>query len=543
MSIRPETLEDESSGSLSAGDEVRSRPAPHERNPIVRNVLSGWTVMIASLAYGLVITPLVVKTLHAELYGVWSFLNSLIAYSDLLYLGLGSALVRNVARYRVTGDTGSMNRLLSVVVGIYVLLGTVCLIAMIGVSTVAPRFFAEGLSEHARWGAQYTCWFLGLRLFLLFSASGFSGLVAGHERYDLLNGVSLCGTVLRFLTIPAAMKFADPLLGLAATTTAVALGEALAIGSIAFIVRPNLRMRLAWPHFDELKLLYGFGLQSFFIVLAVKLISYTDTTVIGVMLGASSVTLYTLPLQLVEYSRGPIGGVTGVFLPRLTVLVTQNDTAALRDAFLRATRFAGFLSGWSTATVMTLGVPFLALWVGREFTADAQWLLVFLGLASFCQTFSIHIPFGFYQALHALRFPAMILVCEGLLNLVLSMWLASRMGLVGVALSTLVPALFVSAAVLPPYLCRRLSVSLTEYLRSGLVPGITALIGTLGFQLALNWFLPVTGYPMLAMRALLTIVPAAVMFKVTFPPEDSQRVIDEMRQARTVVQRLAGSLG
>jgi len=33
------------------------------------------------------------------------------------------------------------------------------------------------------------------------------------------------------------------------------------------------------------------------------------------------------------------------------------------------------------------------------------------------------------------------------------------------------------------------------------------------------------------------------MFKVTFPPEDSQRVIDEMRQARTVVQRLAGSLG
>ena len=59
----------------------------------------------------------------------------------------------------------------------------------------------------------------------------------------------------------------------------------------------------------------------------------------------------------------------------------------------------------------------------------------------------------------------------------------------------------------------------------------------------LNWFLPVTGYPMLAMRALLTIVPAAVMFKVTFPPEDSQRVIDEMRQARTVVQRLAGSLG
>ena len=96
---------------------------------------------------------------------------------------------------------------------------------------------------------------------------------------------------------------------------------------------------------------------------------------------------------------------------------------------------------------------------------------------------------------------------------------------------------------LPPYLCRRLSVSLTEYLRSGLVPGITALIGTLGFQLVLNWFLPVTGYPMLAMRALLTIVPAAVMFKVTFPPEDSQRVIDEMRQARTVVQRLAGSLG
>ena len=51
-----------------------------------------------------VVTPIVVRSLGIERYGIWSFLNGLLAYSELLYFGLGSALVKYAAQYRARDD-------------------------------------------------------------------------------------------------------------------------------------------------------------------------------------------------------------------------------------------------------------------------------------------------------------------------------------------------------------------------------------------------------------------------------------------------------
>ena len=71
---------------------------------LARNVLTNWLGIPISLAYGLIITPIIVRALDTELYGVWSFLNGLLMYSDLLYVGLGSALIKYVAQHRANDD-------------------------------------------------------------------------------------------------------------------------------------------------------------------------------------------------------------------------------------------------------------------------------------------------------------------------------------------------------------------------------------------------------------------------------------------------------
>ena len=109
---------------------------------LFRNVFTNWIVLAMNIAYAVVITPVIVRALHAELYGVWSFLNGLLAYSDLLYLGLGSALIRYVAQHRAQSDQAKLNRLVSVVVTIYLCLGLVCLVALVALSRVVPQVFA-----------------------------------------------------------------------------------------------------------------------------------------------------------------------------------------------------------------------------------------------------------------------------------------------------------------------------------------------------------------------------------------------------------------
>ena len=89
------------------------------KSSLARNVASSWAVTASGVAYALFITPVVVKALGQEQYGVWSFLNGLTGYSSLLYLGVGSALVKYIATYSASHDQAAINRLTSVAVTIF----------------------------------------------------------------------------------------------------------------------------------------------------------------------------------------------------------------------------------------------------------------------------------------------------------------------------------------------------------------------------------------------------------------------------------------
>jgi O-antigen/teichoic acid export membrane protein len=492
---------------------------------LARNVFSNWIGLASSVTYALFITPIIVRALDKELYGVWSFLNGLIAYSDLFYLGLGAALVKYVAQFHAKNDYAGMNRLVSVVVLIYGLIGIACFGILIALSPWLPRAFAEPLSIESARATSYTCVLLGAQMLFIFVGSAFAGLICGHDRYDLVNAVVVAFVVVRFVATPLLVRPGhNPMVMLAILTVAVAALRAVALAWIAFAYIRRLSIRAVRPKADELRLLYGFGLQSFFILFAVKLISYTDTIVIGMSLGAASVALYSLPLQLVEYARVGVGGFTGVFLPRLTTLTTKGDLAGVRDAYLSSTRIACFLSGWLVALLIYLGPLFLNRWVGREFGTPVHWVLLYLAVASFAQVLSTQIPFAFYQALDLLAFPAAVLFAEAVANLVLSLWLAPRFGITGVAFATAIPALFVSMVLLPPYLCRRLGLPLRTVVVGSVLPGVLMLAAGVATEWTAGLFIQGESYPIIIGRALISLPVAILLFRWTFPA-DQQRAI------------------
>ncbi|MBY0496289.1 MAG: polysaccharide biosynthesis C-terminal domain-containing protein [Cyanobacteria bacterium] len=494
---------------------------------VARNVLSNWLTIPISVAYGLIITPIIVRALDTELYGVWSFLNGLLMYSDLLYIGLGSALIKYVAQYRTNNDQAGTNRLISVVTGIYGILGLACFVVMAAISTVIPHAFAEPLSAEAARAASATCLLLGAQLFFVFIGSAFSGLICGYDRWDLVNVVNISTIALRFIAIPLILATGrDPLFRLALMTASVAAIQTLMLAAIAYRLVPQLSVRPVRCRRDELAMLYGFGVPSFFIMFAVRLVSFSDTTIIGIMLGASSVALYALPLQLMEYARQAVSGFTSVLLPHLTELSTRGELAALRASYLSATRIACFLTAWLGATLMTLGPAFLNRWVGDAFGAPAQWVLIFLAVAAFGQVLTIHGPLGFYQAMHLVSFPAKVLMLEALANLGLSIWLAPRLGIPGVALATALPAVFISAVVLPSYLCRKLDLPIWTLIAASVFPG--ALMFAANAAVLYLSGLVITGrsYPAIATRASFSLPIAALVFLTMFPASERRALWD-----------------
>lgn len=507
-----------------------SPPARFGRVSLARNVLMNWTGMVLTVAATFFVTPVVVRTLHQESYGVWSFLNSLLIYSDLLYLGLGPALVKAVATNNAKGRIAELNRTASAVLSIYLVIGLLCAAVFAGLSPFVPQLFAQPLSSsQAETAASYACALLGIQLFASFTGSAFSGVLHGLERSDLIGSVRTFILIVRTLAIFALIGGPNALVVLAMITATGAMIELAGLAVMAFLVEPRLAMRLVVPTKPELKVLYGFGLQSFFVIFALTLISYTDTTVIGMVIGAAGVALYTLPLQLVEYIRVAAATVGGVWYPRLSVMANRQDVEGLRAAYVNMTRVTMFIASYTSANMILLGVPFLRLWVGPEFSEEAQWIIVCLAFATLIHIFAITTPVGFFQAMETLRFPAIALFVEALVNLFLSLYLAPRLGLLGVALGTLIPAVIMGTVVLPPYLWRKIHIRWPPVI-GGLAPAVAVMGITAGTLGALRHVMPTSSYLWLIAHSLLTVPGLAMVFFGMFPREDRDWLVGQIRR-------------
>src|SRR4051794_26086877 len=97
--------------------------------PVGRRLLVGaatnWLAFAATLIVGFFLPPYLVRRLGDGPYGVWAFVESVLAYFTLFDLGIAACVVRYVARFNATGDRDELNRLASTTLALFLGLGVV----------------------------------------------------------------------------------------------------------------------------------------------------------------------------------------------------------------------------------------------------------------------------------------------------------------------------------------------------------------------------------------------------------------------------------
>jgi O-antigen/teichoic acid export membrane protein len=206
------------------------------------------------------------------------------------------------------------------------------------------------------------------------------------------------------------------------------------------------------------------------------LIARLDTAIVGVVAGVPQAGIYAVGAKLASLSGRFTFPAVSVFFPYAADLAASGDENAIREAVYTGTRIALGIATPLTIAAALLAKPALRVWVGPGFD-DAALVVVYLSAALLLGTLSgtgISILRGMGDA----KIPALIVLLEGAVNLGLSVGLGLSMGMVGVALATLI-ASGLSQAVRLPYVCRRTGVSLVSLLhavgRTNLVPGAVAL--------------------------------------------------------------------
>src|SRR5262245_25790732 len=96
-----------------------------DKRKLLINAASNWFGFAAQLVAAFLLSPLLVHGLGTARYGIWSLVESILAYLMLFDLGVAASVVRFVARFEAIRDRNQLNRIFSASICIFGAAGAV----------------------------------------------------------------------------------------------------------------------------------------------------------------------------------------------------------------------------------------------------------------------------------------------------------------------------------------------------------------------------------------------------------------------------------
>lgn len=426
----------------------------------------------------LFLTPYIIDKIGVTAYGVWILVGSFSGYFGLFDFGIGFAVVRYVARYQETGEVEKRNEVISAAFYIASFLAAVVAVVVLVVIIKAPAWF--DLPPEMIISARVVIGLVGFAVAVGFPLSIFSrALAGGLYRFDLFNKVSLIMGASQVMLTVFLLELDYGLYG---------LGLAAFFGStIGYLWRlkilikliPDLKVRFQYLTRPILRKIGGYSIYSFILVLSGRVAFYSDSFIVGYLLGLEEVAIFGLAAKLVEYLRQLTFTVTNLFSPIASRYDPDLDKKSLKRIFYDGSRLNLLFSLPISLIMFFWGSVLIKLWIGPEssssFSASGLILQVLLAghILSFVQSVGGEIMLGVGRH----RVYSIVSLGSALLNILLSIVLVKKIGLIGVAWGTTIPLTLLSLGYLPWATLKLVDGRPLEFIRQAIIrPALVALL-------------------------------------------------------------------
>ena len=399
-----------------------------------RNALGIYATYGAAIVSGLVVTPIVLHQVGTEGFGIWSFIGSITVYLMVLDFGVGPSIVRFAAEARGRRSPEDTNALASVGLALYGVIGAATLPVGLAIAWLVPELVTT--PDDLVWPARISTFLVVLGIALRFPLGLFNNLLLGQQRFDLQNLANFLSTALYAVLVALLIPRGGGLILLGALTLATTLLRLVLPLAWLRSELPGLRLSRLHVTRARIRELTSFSWSNFLVHIANTVVFSTDVVVVGIVLGAKAAALYAIPAKLFSFAYG-LGSVgTRLLYPALSEYEGSREIDRQRRLLLTGLRGV-------TAATLLLALPLLFLpgqlieaWVGDGYGESAA-VMALLALVALVHQ-PIYLLTQFLIARARQREVARTLVAAAAANVVVSIVLASTVGIWGVALATLV---------------------------------------------------------------------------------------------------------
>jgi O-antigen/teichoic acid export membrane protein len=338
-----------------------------------KNIIANYVSQIYVTLIGIVMVPLYIKYMGAEAYGLVGFFAMLLAWFNVLDMGLTPTMARETARYR--GGAINVNTLRSlfralelIFLGVAVILG-VCVVAFSeNISSDWLRVEALSLTEVTR-----TITIMGMIIPLRWMEGLYRSTIVGFEQQVWLGVINVIIATARFVAIIPILMYVGTSptvfflfqLGVAALELTVLLWKAYRL-----LPATPTGKRVAWS-WAPLKPVLKFSLSIAFISSVWTLITQTDKLVLSKILPLTEYSYFTLAVLVASGVMIISGPISSAIMPRLAKLEAEGDHVGLIRVYRQATQLVAIVAGASSITIAFCAEPLLWAWTGDKLIAHS----------------------------------------------------------------------------------------------------------------------------------------------------------------------------
>ncbi len=457
---------------------------------------------------GFALSPYMIHKLGPVQYGLWALANAFVGYYSLLDLGLSGAVFTHMSHALGAGDHEAGTQIYSTGLSAFSALGGI----LVGITLLlCAGMLIFHPADHSTTLA-IVILIVGIQTAISFPMRAPFGVLNAGSHFEITSLVLISSAVLRTIGIVLVLRAG---MGVVALAMVCMLSWIPGYIFVSFAVHwryPFIPLRsLGKWHKPTANKLIRFGVPVLVGQVADRIRLQSDALIVSIFLGLKAVTHYNIATTLVMYYMDGISAIIGVLTPILSLQMGSKDVDGMRRSLLAGTRLAICSGGFVAFGLICWGKVFIVRWVGAEYS-DAYPVLVVLTAAMSIDLWQYTAVNGLYATLHQKTY-AKINLSEAIANGILSLLLARRMGMVGIAIGTLIPSVVIRGLIQPWIIERKLGIAAVKfYLVSLKSLAWTAVC--LVVPLAISWKLLRPNYPSLFLVGGLSLV--AFVFPVWY---------------------------
>lgn len=431
-------------------------------------------------------TPIMLRLLGQNEYGIYRLSSSLTSYLSLISMGIGSAVTRYLIKTFTEEGKDAEERLLGLFMVIFQIIAIVSFVVGLILTLNLEIWYGSSLKAEEVSRMKILVFLMVCNMALSFSVSPYMSAVTAHEKflfYQCMNILSTCiAPILNLMVL--FMGFAS--VGMAVTSLIISV-----LIRIFYLLYIKKKMGLCAQYKNMpthlLKEILMFSFWIFIANVVGQLYNATDTVLIGAYpeLATTGVAIYNIGGVFSSIVFSLTTGITSLLTPRVNKMVFMGaSNSELTDISIRIGRLQGYIITLFATGFIAFGKPFIYFYIGPNYE-QAYWVALLMMIPNMIPLVqSVCLSVIVAQNKH--RFRSLVYLGIAIAN-VIGTWflIKTSLGIVGAALMTGIALIIGQGFIMNWYYWKRTRLGIgrfwKELFKLYIIPGfmciITLLIG------------------------------------------------------------------